>query len=96
VQLEERQQELDKEKAQAQNIFDKQSDEMKKRQDELEKRLVEQQRMTEKLQRKKEIENRDKVLLEETLMRTIPMINEANAMSDELKQNLRFQIKRMC
>eukprot|EP01006_Ploeotia_vitrea_P051054 TRINITY_DN67520_c7_g1_i1.p1 TRINITY_DN67520_c7_g1~~TRINITY_DN67520_c7_g1_i1.p1 ORF type:complete len:1113 (-),score=711.82 TRINITY_DN67520_c7_g1_i1:1833-5003(-) len=86
---------LAKEREAARVEFLKQQEEMRRKSEELERKLRKQQKETEKLQRKHEIENRDKVLLEETLMQTIPMINEANDICGELKQNLRFTIKLM-
>ena len=91
--LEEQQQQMELEKKQAEELFTSHQEEMKAKQEELEKELRNQQELTNQLQRKREIENRDKVLLEESLMHTIPMVNEANAMCDELKQTLRFSIK---
>jgi hypothetical protein len=91
--IREREETLERERAEAARQWEEKQREMKQQQDELEERLRKQQEMTSKLQRQREIENRDKVLLEQTLAQTIPLVNEANAMSDELKQHARFSIK---
>ena len=40
-------------------------------------------------------ESRERSLLDEKLLKTIPLVNEANAVSDELKRGLNFETKLM-
>ena len=68
---------------------------MKRRQDELEARLQTQIRETEALQKSKEREMRQRSLLDEKLLKTIPLVNEANAISDELSKKMLFGVKLM-
>lgn len=43
---------------------------------------------TERMRRKKEKEARERSLLDEKLLKTIPLVNEANAMADELGKGM--------
>lgn len=40
-------------------------------------------------------ERRERSLLDEKLLKTIPLVNEANAIADELGKSMRFSIKLM-
>jgi hypothetical protein len=67
--------------------------EAKKKHEELERKLQAQIEETEKMRRKKEKEMREKSLLDEKLLKTIPLVNEANAISEELSKKMLFDPK---
>ena len=73
----------------------KQQEEMLRRQKELEEALRQQIEETERLRLKKERERQERSLLDEQLLRTIPLVNEANAISDEIERGMTFSIKLM-
>jgi len=70
-------------------------DESAKKQAELERKLQEQVEESRRLQRKREKEMRERSLLDEKLLKTIPLVNEANAIADELKKEQMFEVKLM-
>jgi hypothetical protein len=92
-QLEEREKQLEAERIKAQELHNKDLQQQLKKQQELEAQLNKQREETVKLQKKHTVEKRDQQLLEENLMHTIPLVNEANAICTELQQSLRFNIK---
>lgn len=69
--------------------------EAKKKQEELEAQLRAQMEAMQTLQRKKDKEMRERSLLDEKLLKTIPLINEANAICDEMSKNMTFEPKLM-
>jgi len=69
--------------------------EAKKRQEELERKLQEQIAETERVAAKKQKEMRERSLLDEKLLKTIPMVNEANAIADELSKNALLELRLM-
>lgn len=69
--------------------------EAKKRQEELEAKLQAQVEETKRLQLQKEKEMRERSLLDEKLLKTIPLVTEANAISDELGKGMVFEPKLM-
>ena len=73
----------------------KQHEEMIRRQKELEEALRQQIEETERLRLRKEKERQERSLLDEQLLRTIPLVNEANAISDEIERGMTFSIKLM-
>ena len=75
--------------------FERQQAELQAQQERLQADLQKQTELTNQLRKKREIENRDKMLLEETLMATIPQVNEANAICEELDESLSFSVKLM-
>lgn len=66
---------------------------LRKKQEELEAKLQEQIRETERMAAKKEREMRERSLLDEKVLKTIPLVNEANAISDELSKGMNFGVK---
>ena len=70
-------------------------DESAKKQAELERKLQEQVEESRRLQRKREKEMRERSLLDEKLLKTIPLVNEANAIADELNKEQMFEVKLM-
>lgn len=64
-------------------------------QEALEKKLQQQIEETNKLTRKRAREARQRSLLDEKLLKTIPLVNEANAISEELTRNVSFEVKLM-
>ena len=69
--------------------------EAKAKQAELEAALRAQVEETQRLQAKKEKAMRERSLLDEKLLKTIPLVNEANAISDELQKHMNFEPKLM-
>ena len=65
------------------------------KQRELEEQLSQQVRETQTLQRRRQKENLMRSLLDEKLLKTLPLVNEANAMSDELGRRMSFEPKIM-
>ena len=61
----------------------------------LEKKLQEQIEESKRLQRKREKEMRERSVLDEKLLKTIPLVNEANAMADEMGKKDVFEVKLM-
>jgi hypothetical protein len=69
--------------------------EARKQQQVLEKKLQEQIAEVERLAAKKQKEMRERSLLDEKLLKTIPLVNEANAIADELKKNVLLELRLM-
>jgi hypothetical protein len=62
---------------------------------ELEEKLNKQIEETRSFQRKKERDNKVRSLLDEKLLKTLPLINEANALCDEMGKGMMFEPKLM-
>ena len=65
------------------------------KQRELEERLAKQMEETELLLKKREEEERQDDLLQEHLLRAIPLVGEANSIGRELQKNIVFSLKVM-
>ena len=65
------------------------------KQKELEERLAKQMEETAMLLKKREEEERQDDLLQEHLLRTIPLVSEANSIGRELQKNIVFNLKVM-
>ena len=94
-QLAEQEARLKAAQAEAQARFEAEQAQMKKKAEELERKLQEQIQETERQARKQQREIRERSLLDEKLLKTIPLVNEANAISDELQRNMAFSVKLM-
>jgi len=94
-QLAEQEARLKAEQEEASRRFAEEQAQMKERADELERKLQEQIKETERQARKQQREIRERSLLDEKLLKTIPLVNEANAISDELQRNMTFSVKLM-
>ena len=79
----------------AQEKFKKEQEEMLRKQAELEAKLKKQMEETKALAANKEREMRQRSLLDEKLLKTIPLVNEANAISEELGKGMSFTVKLM-
>lgn len=94
-QLQEQEARLKQQQEEATRKFEAEQDQMKRRAEELEQKLHEQIKETERQARKQQREIRERSLLDEKLLKTIPLVNEANAISDELQRNMNFSVKLM-
>eukprot|EP00753_Platysulcus_tardus_P020392 PLAT8018.2.p1 GENE.PLAT8018.2~~PLAT8018.2.p1 ORF type:complete len:1234 (-),score=747.63 PLAT8018.2:64-3765(-) len=91
--MEEQESKLEEERAKQKAAFDAAQAEMVRKQKELEEQLAEQIRETAKLARRKEKERLERTLLDEQLLKTIPMVNEVNAIAGELGKPMTFGVK---
>lgn len=91
--LAEREAELERERAAAAKQHSQRLEQMRAEQQDLERKLEQQRKETQLLHKKHEVEKRDRALLEQNLLHAIPLVNEANAISTELGQPLRFSLK---
>lgn len=67
--------------------------EQEKLQKELEEKLQKQMEETEKLARREKKRKEEKSLLDEKIVKAIPLINEANSIAEELGKNVSFYLK---
>eukprot|EP01029_Cantina_marsupialis_P003180 TRINITY_DN1300_c0_g1_i1.p1 TRINITY_DN1300_c0_g1~~TRINITY_DN1300_c0_g1_i1.p1 ORF type:complete len:1068 (+),score=455.69 TRINITY_DN1300_c0_g1_i1:308-3205(+) len=84
---------VEKEKLRLMEEFEKQQEDMRKQQEELESRLKEQIQRTEGLVKKKEQERRQRSLLDEKLLKMLPLVTEANSICEEFEKPLSFGVK---
>lgn len=90
-----KEEELLKAQQEAKAQWEKEQAKMKKQQEELAAKLKAQIKETERVGRRKQREMRERSLLDEKLLKTIPLVNEANAISDELGKGMVFSVKLM-
>eukprot|EP00762_Andalucia_godoyi_P008077 ANDGO_02152.mRNA.3 Kinesin-related protein 1 len=69
------------------------SEELLRKNRELEEALRKQEALGAELSSRKAREKRDRSLLEETMLKAIPMVNEANQIAEEVGKDTRFEIK---
>eukprot|EP00946_MAST-07B_sp_MAST-7B-sp1_P001189 g1189.t1 len=84
---------LRQEQRQRRKDFERKRDQLMARQKEAEAELQSQIERAQQLQREKEAERRKRRELDRRLIETIPLINEANAIADELRKPTVFSIK---
>jgi len=70
-----------------------QREELERKNKELEEKLRKQEEQAKELMSRQAREKRERSLLEENLLRSIPLVNEANQIAQELNKNMRFEIK---
>jgi len=86
---------LEREKAEekAQMATEKEKEKLLEKQQELERVLKEQIATTSKEQQRKQSKQKRQAMLEEMIMQTIPMVEEANAIAEELSKSMRFDME---
>lgn len=90
---EEQRQEMEKRRKEMEEKQEIAKREFEEKQAEMEAELQRQMERNARLVKHKEIENRDRVLLEETLMKAIPLVGDCTAMCEELEFPLKFTCK---
>jgi kinesin family protein 1 len=91
--VEEKERELKQQQDEVALQFDLQRKEMLERQAKLEQALAQQIEETKRLAEKKQHDKLVRSILEERLMTAIPMVHEANSLSEEMDKEMYFEIK---
>ncbi|ETV97792.1 hypothetical protein H310_09144 [Aphanomyces invadans] len=92
-QLAEQETKLAEEMAKAEVVYERKQSELMQKQRDLEQSLQKQMRETKRLAEKKEREQLERSLLAQELLRTIPLVKEANSICEELHKPVTFSVK---
>ncbi|RHZ25158.1 hypothetical protein DYB37_003317 [Aphanomyces astaci] len=95
VQLADQETKLAEEMAKAEVVYERKQSELMQKQRDLEQSLQQQMRETKRLAEKKEREQLERSLLAQDLLRTIPLVKEANSICEELHKQVTFSVKLM-
>ncbi|CAK4264713.1 unnamed protein product [Aphanomyces euteiches] len=92
-QLAEQETKLAEEMAKAEVAYERKQSELIQKQRDLEASLQKQMKETKRLAEKKEREQVERAMLAQELLRTIPLVKEANSICEELKKPVTFSVK---
>lgn len=92
---EEQKAQVEKEREEARAKYEQEQNEMQRKYQMLEEQMAQQKEEMAALAIRKKREAKERSILDDKLMRTIPLVNEANAISEELGKGMTFSIKLM-